>query len=124
MFYGIKNNFCFKLKFLDETKLFIENVTRDVPNPFFCGTELTVNRLQELCSAERDLYFQISADTVSLRFEDSRSELPDLQFAIFKKYDDNYVELLSAVTSGYDPNWVPTRQMRSKTKRLVYKLLR
>ena len=104
--------------------MFIENVTRDVPNPFISGTELTVSRLQELCSGVTGLLLHISAETVTLRFEDSRSELPDLQFAIFKKYDDNYVELLSAVTSGYDPNWVPTRQMRSKTKRLVYKLLR
>ena len=86
--------------------------------------EITVNRLQEIVAQETGLNVFLNEESVTIRFEDTRTELPDLKFLIIRRYNDRYVELLSGISSGYNPQWVPNRQMNARTKFLVYKLIR
>ena len=99
-------------------------MTQNVPNPFITGTEISLSRLQELASREPGLIFHSSSDSVTLRFEDSRSSLPDLKMLIYVRDEEKYVELLSSVQSCYNPSWVPDRKMNSKLKWFIAKLVR
>lgn len=99
-------------------------LTRELPNPYYAGLEVPVIRLQELASEERDLSLRICENIATLHFEHSRSSMPDLNFVLITRQEEQFVEILTAVNDGYNFQWVPDRKMYSKLKVFLYKLLR
>ena len=98
-------------------------MTQTVPNPYFCGTQVPVNRLQELVTREQNLLIHVSETTVTLRLEGNSRTLPDLEFVIQENNGEKYVDVLTSVSSCYNPDWVPTRKMDPQIKWFLAKLM-